>query len=217
MPDLQFQVDEAAPILFAATPQLAFKLRITADTPDTVIPAIVLRCQIRIEPTRRSYEDAEAEGLLDLFGERSRWGQTLRGLLWTHISLAVPAFTGSTLVDLPVPCSFDFNVAATKYFAALEEGDIPLRLLFSGTVFHEADDGALQVALISWEKEADYRFPVRIWREMRDAYYPNTAWICLRRDLFERVERFRTLRGLPTWEHALECLLAKTGEEVLSP
>ena len=133
----------------------------------------------------------------------------MRGLLWTHANLNIPPFTGSTLVDLPVPCTFDFNVGATKYFEALEDGEVPLCLLFSGTVFHDGVDGALQASPIPWEKEADFRLPVRVWREMMDHYYPNTAWLCLRRDVFDRINQLKMRRGIPTWEQALEYLLAQ--------
>ena len=71
-------------------------------------------------------------------------------------------FQGSAIVELPVPCTFDFNVAATKYFAGLEDGEVPLPMLYSGTVFYEAADGALQVSQISWAKEAKYRLPVSV-------------------------------------------------------
>ncbi len=163
MPELTFDVAGAAPMPMAASPHLVFQLRISDSDPRPLpIPAVALRCQIRIEPTRRRYDAAEQRGLLDLFGEPARWGQTLRGLLWTHASLVVPSFTGHTVVDLPIPCTFDFNVAATKYFAALENGEVPLQLLFSGTIFHATDDSALQAAPISWEKEAEFRLPVRI-------------------------------------------------------
>jgi hypothetical protein len=217
MPELTFEVNGAAPLPFAASPHLAFRLRIDdADAPPMSIPAVALRCQIRIEPTRRRYDAQEQERLRDLFGEPPRWGQTLRGLLWTHASLMVPSFTGSTVVELPVPCTFDFNVAATKYFSALEDGEVPLTLLFSGTIFHEAEHGALQAAPISWEKEADFRLPVRVWREMMDLYYPNTAWLCLRKDVFDQLYQFKMHRGLPTWEHALECLLSQACKVVTS-
>jgi len=130
--------------------------------------------------------------------------------------MVVTPFQGSTLVELPVPCTFDFNVAATKYFAGLEEGEVPLLMLFSGTVFYEATDGALQVSQISWEKEAKYRLPVRVWQEMMDFYYPNSAWLSLRRDVFDRLAQYKMRRGIPTWEQALESMLAaaeETGEE----
>ena len=101
-----------------------------------------------------------------------RWGQTLRNLLWTHASVNVPPFEDATVVDLPVPCTFDFNVAATKYFHGLGDGEVPLCLMFSGTVFYSQDGGSMQVAPISWDKEARFRLPVKVWRDMMDTYYP---------------------------------------------
>ena len=124
-----------------------------------------------------------------MFGPPDRWGKTMRSMLWTHAHAIVPAFTGGTTVDLAVPCSFDFNVAATKYFAALEEGEIPLCFLFSGTVFYQAEDGRLQVAPISLDKQADFRLPVAVWKQMMDHYYPHSAWLCLDRDVFDRLLR----------------------------
>jgi hypothetical protein len=168
MPDLNFQIDGVEVPPYAATPLLAFKLRITNADAEEPIHSVMLRCQIQIAATRRRYSPADQERLRDLFGEPERWGQTLRAMLWTHAGIVVPPFTGSTLVDLPVPCTYDFNVAATKYFYVLEEGDIPLLFLFSGTMFYAAHDGTLQVAQISWSKEASFRLPVQSWKAMRD-------------------------------------------------
>ncbi len=197
---------------YAAAPLLALKLSITNADAAELIQSVALRCQIQLEVTRRRYSATEQERLLDLFGEPERWGQTLRTMLWTHVSVVVPPFTGSTVVDLPVPCTFDFTVAATKYFAGLDDGEIPLCLLFSGTVFYEAAEGALQTTQISWEKEAKYRLPVQVWQQMMDMYYPNLAWLSLRRDVFDRLAQYKRQRGLPTWEQTLESLLAGSAE-----
>lgn len=215
MPDLSFQVEKAEAQPFAAVPMLVFKLRVSntqAEGPES-IQSVALRCQIRIEPMRRRYEQQEQARLLDLFGEPHRWTQTLRSMLWTHTSIVVPSFVGQTVVDLPVPCSYDFNVAATRYFDALDAGEIPLCLLFSGTVFLTGENGALQASQISWEKEATFRLPVRVWREMMDLYYPNSAWLCVRKDLFERLSQYKARYGLPTWEQALESLLSRAGAD----
>ena len=150
MPDLRFQVEGAEVTPFAMVPLLTFRLRVTNASPDETIHNVVLRCQIQIEATRRHYGADEEARLRDLFGEPERWGQTLRAMLWTHASVVVPPFTGETTAELPVACTYDFNIAATKYFYALEEGEIPLDFLFSGSVFYQDGDGALQVAPISW-------------------------------------------------------------------
>ncbi|MGA8728500.1 MAG: DUF6084 family protein [Terracidiphilus sp.] len=207
MPELSFSVEEAAPVPYGAAPSLAFKLRISNAVADEAIHTIALRCQIQIEATRRRYTPIEQRRMLDLFGEPERWSQTLRSLLWTHASVVVPGFKGSTTVDLQVPCTFDFNVAATKYFEGLTDGDIPLRLMFSGTVFYADEDGVLQVAPISWEQEATFKLSQKVWREMMDSYYPNTAWLGLRRDVFERLYQYKVQHGIPSWEQALESVL----------
>jgi hypothetical protein len=212
MPDLNFSVEKAVVVPYAAAPMLNFALTISNTDPGT-IHTVALRCQIRIEPTRRRYEPAEQVGLRDLFGEPSRWGQTMHAMLWTYSSIVVPPFEGTTTVDLPVPCSYDFNLAATKYFHALGDGEVPLNLLFSGTIFYEGDDGALQVSQISWEKEATFCLPVKTWKEMMDLYYPNTAWLCLRKDAFDALNQFKSSLSLPTWESAIERLLEESREK----
>ena len=201
-PDLHFTIETAETLRFAASPHIVFKLRITDSAPRT-IHTVILRCQIQLDVSRRRYTAEEQKRLTDLFGEPNRWGETLRPLLWTNTSIVVPSFDNSIVVDLPIPCTFDFNVAATKYFAGTETGEIPVSFFFNGTIFYEREDSALQVAQISWEKEASYRMPIRIWREMMDAYYPNTTWLCLQRDAFERLYAYKVKRGITTFDEAL--------------
>ena len=208
MPDLSFEVDGAAAVPFCESPLLAFRLRV-ANRSGEPIHSIMLRCQIMIETTRRSYTAEERPKLADLFGYPEQWKQTLHGMLWTISTVLVPAFSDTTVTDLPVPCTFDFNVAATKYFGGLEGGEVPLCLLFSGTVFYQTSASGLQVAQIPWDRQAEYRLPVRLWRELMDMYYPNTAWLCLERDVFERLRQFRTQHALATWDQALDMLLPK--------
>jgi hypothetical protein len=216
VPDLSFQIDTATVVPFAAVPMLAFRLQIKNAVANEAIHTIALRCQIQIEVTRRRYSSGEQEHLLDLFGQPDRWSQTLRNLLWTHATVVVPGFSGAnTVVDLQVPCTFDFNVAATKYFAGLTDGEIPLNMLFSGTVFYAPEDSPLQVAPISWEKEARYPLPVTLWREMMESYYPNSVWLNLQRDVFERLYRYKMQHGIPTWERALEQVL--DSESMVNP
>jgi hypothetical protein len=213
MPDLGITVEKVEVVPFAASPTLAFKLRVANGDQAETIHTVVLRCQIQIEVTRRRYTALDQERLRDLFGEPERWGQTLRNLLWVNTSAVVPQFVGVTTVDLQVPCTFDFSVATTKYFNGLADGDIPVCLMFSGTAFYADSTGALRVAPISWEKETRFRMPLKVWKDMMDAYYPNSAWLCLRRDVFEDLHRFKVQRGVPTWEQAFEIMLASLKEE----
>lgn len=220
MPELNFQIDGVEAQKYAAEPLLLFKLRVSEARPGagptTPIHTVALRCQARIEPGRRTYEPSERARLVDLFGVPERWGQTLKPMLWNHASLVVPSFEGETVVDLPVPCSFDFSLACTRYFSALEGGDVPIGFLLSGTVFFETKDGDLQVRPISWEKEASFRLPAVTWRALMDVFHPNVAWLALRRDVFDRLDRYKTAQGIPTWEVALDRLLATAEEGVAS-
>lgn len=215
MPSLSLKAVDMRPVPFAFTPTLALGVEIRNTTPGERVQTVALRCQVQIDVTRRHYAAGEQTRLRDLFGDVERWSQTLRSLLWTHTSMIVPGFEDSTVAELPLPCSFDFNLAATKYFEGLEEGEIPLHLLFSGSIFYADGNGHLQVAPIGWDQEARYSLPVRVWREMMDAYYPNTAWLNLRRDAFERLYKYKTEHGIPTWEQALERMLP--AEEAATP
>ena len=208
MPRLSLKAVDARPLPFAFTPTLSLRLQITNSIAGERVHTIALRCQVQIDVIQRRYTAEEQARLRDLFGEAERWSQTLRSFLWTNTNMIVPGFEDSTLAELSLPCSFDFNLAATKYFEGLIEGEIPLHLLFSGTVFHADRDGRLQVAPISWDQETRFNLPLRVWRQMMDAYYPNTVWLNLRRDAFERLYKYKTEHGIPTWEQALERILA---------
>ena len=216
MPDLRLSIESADVAQNAATPLLVFKLSIQNEPKTQTIHTVVLRIQIQIEATRRDYDAKEKEQLKDLFGGAERWGTTLRSLLWTQTSVVVPRFTGQTGVEAPVHCTFDFNVAATKYFHGLQNGELPLCFQFSGTVFYEGIDGALQVAPIPWDKEARYRLPVGVWKELMNAYYPNSAWLNLHRDTFEKLYLFKVREGIPAWEQVLERALNALSETVHS-
>ena len=208
MPELHFQIEGAEVVPHAATPLIALKLRITNLPAAEAIHAITLRCQVQIEPAKRRYIPNEQEKLLDLFGTPERWARTVKPLLWMNTSVAVPRFTAELLVDLELPCTFDFNVAATKYFHALDTGDIPVAVMFSGTLFYEGQDGALQISQVPWDREASFRLPISVWKEMMEMHHPNSAWLCLRRDSFEQLYNYKVRHGLPTWEQAIAKALA---------
>ncbi len=213
MPDLDFRIEGAEVLEYAAVPSLLFRLRIE-NLEEEPIRSVSLNTQVRIAATQRHYEEAEQDRLLELFGEPGRWGTTLRSLLWTHTVVQVPAFSGSTVVDMPVTCTYDLEVVAAKYFHALNGGETPLEFLFSGTVFYTEEDGRMQVNRISWEKEAEFRMPVRLWKALMERYFPNSAWLRLRKDAFDQLYDYKTRMGLPTWEAAVESLLRASEQEV---
>ncbi|MBW3542951.1 MAG: hypothetical protein KY476_22035 [Planctomycetes bacterium] len=206
MLNLRFEILDAGPLPFAAAPHLVFKLKIAADE-RTPIESILLHSQIRIEPTRRGHEGEDAGRLFDLFGPPERWGRTMRGLLWTQADVTVPPFTGETTADLSVLCTSDLSIAAARYFDALQSGDVPLAMLFTGSVFYRDDQGALQIGRIPWDREATYRLPLAVWKELMQTYYPHTAWLSLDKELVDRLARYKSRRGLLNLDQALECLL----------
>ena len=215
MAELAFDCVGARADKYAVSPSMSLVLRI-AETSGQKVEAIALRCQIRIEPTRRRYSDAEAERLNDLFGDTQRWADTLKPLQFTNVSVMVPAFTGSTEVELPVMLSYDLEIGSTRYFAGLEDGEVPLLLLFSGTVF-SAPDGRLQVQQVPWSKEASYRLPVGIWREAIEAHFPNSAWIRMTLQTLDALQQFKTRQALPTWDATITALLKQADDEAEGP
>ncbi|MEU2896545.1 DUF6084 family protein [Streptomyces sp. NPDC001273] len=209
MTDLGFLCTGVRTDPYAAGPALVFRLRITAS-PGTPVHALALRCQFRIEPARRSYDDTEAAALTDLFGERSRWGSSLNPLEFAQVPVMVQGFTGETETDVVVPCTYDMDIASSRYFHALADGEVPLRLLFSGTAF--TGTGGFRVEPVPWDRETVFRMPVKAWREMVDQHFPGSAWIRLPRDTMDALLAYRSRRALPSWQAAVEGLLDAAGE-----
>jgi hypothetical protein len=206
IPELAFAVTDAARVEYAAVPTLRFALRV--DSVDgRPIRSIVLDAQIQIAARRRPYDAGEQERLFELFGPPAGWGNALRTLLWSRTTLVVPPFTDSTVVDVPLPCSYDLEVAASRYFDALDGGEVPLEFLFSGSVFYSGAGGALQTARLSWNHEAEYRLPVRVWKDTLEQYFRGTAWVRLRKDSFDRLAGYKARHALATWEDAIDALL----------
>ncbi|MFI5671420.1 DUF6084 family protein [Streptomyces sp. NPDC051704] len=196
---------------YAAGPTLVFRLRITT-APDKRVHALALRCQIRIEPARRGYGTGEAAALHDLFGERARWGNTLQPLQFAQVSVMVPSFTGETETDVVVPCSYDMDIASGRYLSALEEGEAPLLMLFSGTAFTGA--GGFQVEPVPWDREAPFRMPAEVWHEMVEQHFPGCGWLRLPRDTMADLLAYRSRHALASWEATVRSLLdaASTAE-----
>jgi len=209
MPDLDFAVTGVDAAVKGLVPLLHFKLQITNQPPEEQIQSVILQAQIQIQAPQRTYSPNEKEKLFELFGAPEQWGQTLRNKLWTHANTTVRSFQGSTEATLSVPCSYDLNLAATKFFYGIQEGEVPLLLLFSGTIFYAGGDGRLQVQQISWNKESTYRMPVQVWKDVMEQHYPNTGWLYVERDVFERLCAFKRRSGVTSWEQAIEQLLAQ--------
>ncbi|MCU1494966.1 MAG: hypothetical protein JWO62_2730 [Acidimicrobiaceae bacterium] len=211
MTSLAFEVVDARPEPHAAVPTILFALGVS-ETSGASVHALALRCQIRIEPQRRRYTTDEEERLYELFGETPHWGDSLHPFLWTHVSTTVAGFTGATTVDLAVQCTYDFEIAGAKYLHGLSDGEIPLLMLFSGTVFTRGELG-FSAEPVPWDTEASYRMPVSVWRGAMDLYFPNSGWLRVSRDCLDRLQRFKASRALPTWDLAFEQLFKQAGEE----
>jgi Family of unknown function (DUF6084) len=192
---------------YAAGPTLSFRVRI-AETTGTPVHAMALRCQIRIEPQRRRYGTAEAERLQDLFGVPERWSDTLKPLQFANVSTMVGRFTGSTEVALPVPCTYDLEVGPVRYLHSLDDGAIPLLLLYSGIAFLKQDNG-FAVEPVPWTAESPYRLPVSVWREMMDGHFPHAGWLRLNLDTIDALGRYKSRHALPTWDVTIRALLAE--------
>lgn len=210
MIELDFACTGAHPDLAAAGPMISLQLHITESTGAQVY-ALALRCQLRIEPVRRRYDDTEAAALRDLFGERARWGDTLKPMQLGFLNHVVPGFTGSTDIDLGLPCSYDVEVAANKYLYGLEDGEAPLLLLFSGTAFTTGPSG-ISVEPVPWHKEASFRLPVRVWRQTMDLHFPGTAWARLDRETYDALQRYRSREQLMNADEAVKRLLKEAGD-----
>ena len=205
MAELSIDVTGVTVEPYAAVPTLSFATRIREATGATV-HALALRAQIRIEPQRRRYDDGERDRLVELFGTAQQWGESLRPFLWAHVETMAGGFRDETVIDLPMVCTYDFEVAGARYLHALGDGHVPLLFLFSGTVFLKGATG-FAAELVPWNLEARFALPVRTWHELIDRYFPNSGWLRLSDDTIEDLRRFRAARALPTWDQAIETLL----------
>jgi hypothetical protein len=208
MPDLSFEIVSANPARDAISPSLTFHLRVTNPFADQLIQTVLLRCQIQIEVARRRYSPTEQLQLRELFDDPSRWSDTLRPMTWANVSVSIPEFSAVTVYPLSIPCSIDFTAATAKYFHGISDGAVPVTFLFSGSVFFKGPDGLLQIQPISWNKEARFRFPVQVWKDLVDLHYPNAVCLNLRRDVFDELYRFKISAGLPTFEDTIQRMLA---------
>ncbi len=208
VPQLTFVVADATAERYSAVPTLNFTLGIERSDGGAV-HSILLDTQIQIAARRRPYGEAEQAWLVELFGTPDRWRTTLRTLLWTHATLVVPSFVDFTEVTLPVACSYDLEANAATYLSGLQNGDVPLEFLFSGSVFYAGPGGMLQTARVFWDREAEYRLPLEKWRAAMDRHFPGAAWLRLGRPTFDRLRAYKAEHGLRTLEDAVDRLLVE--------
>jgi Family of unknown function (DUF6084) len=186
-------------------PAVVLKLRIE-EIAGGCVRAAALRCQARIEPRGRRYSQEEQARLYELFGDVSQWDRTLRGVVWANASLVVPSFERRIDVELAIPCTYDLEVASAKYFHAVRDGDVPLTLLFSGTIFNVNENG-LCIEPVPWDLEVAYRMPATVWRDAMDRFFPGGGWVRLQRETIDRLQAFRGRHAVVTWDEAIDLLL----------
>jgi hypothetical protein len=208
VPELVFRVEGAVAERYSAAPTLNFALRIERAG-GGLVRSILLDTQIQIAARRRSYGEGEQAWLVELFGTPERWGTTLRTLLWTRTTLVVPPFSDATEINIPVACSYDLEANASNYLSGLQGGEVPLEFLFSGSVFYGGPGGMLQTARISWDREAEYRLPVAVWRAAMDRHFPGSAWLRIGRPAFDELRAYKAEHGLRTLEDAVARLVAQ--------
>jgi Family of unknown function (DUF6084) len=206
VPELGFGVRDARALEHSATPTIRFDVGIESLAGHEV-RSVMLHVQIQIAARRRRYEPEAQEQLVDLFGTPERWGSTLSTLPWLRTTVVVPPFSGSAQVELDVPCTYDLEVKASRYLNAVEGGTVPLELLFSGSVFYAGAGGALQTAMIGWDKEALFDMPVAVWRDVMDQHFPASAWLRIDRHTYDRLNRYRSRAQHASWEETLAALL----------
>jgi hypothetical protein len=225
IPKLEFKVLDMRPDRFALSPQLVVRVQV-AETSGVRIHSMLLRCQIRMDPASRGYSQEETLALKDLFGPGEQWSHSVHPFMWTQVATVAGGFEGRCLLEIPVACTYDMEIASSKYLHALREGEIPLLFLFSGTVFSREvspnpGDGSPstvghEVFPVSWSSEARYRLPVAVWDEVMDLYFPGKGWICVSKAVLDEVARFKTENAFATFEEAIEALLSVARDGIRS-
>jgi hypothetical protein len=203
----EFSVLGVEPVPNTATPTLRFHLHVD-DPLGRAVHTIALSTQIQIDPARRAYDAETRERLVELFGAPERWAATTQVFRWAHVDVLVKGFTGATSFALDVPCTYDLEVAASKYFYSLPDGEVPLTFLFNGMVLYAGEHDRLQVAQVPWSCTARWRMPVAAWRRVMAAYYPGGGWVRLDAETLDALGRRKAQQGDHSFDATIRGLLA---------
>lgn len=204
--DPTFTVLDVEPVPHTATPTLRFHLHVE-DPLGREIHTIALSTQIQIDPARRTYDPETRERLVELFGEPERWASTTQVFRWAHVSALVSGFTGATSFAIDVPCTYDLEVAASKYFYSLSGGEVPLSFLFNGMVLYNGEGDRLQVAQVPWSCTARWRMPVEAWKRVMAHYYPGGGWVRLRTETLDALAARKAAGSHHSFDATIEELL----------
>jgi hypothetical protein len=203
IPEPEFWVLDASAVPHAAAPTLSFRMRIR-DQSELEVYTVALTVQIHLEAAQRPHDDETRARLADVFGEPERWGDTARGVMWAKRDVLVPSFTGTTSFDLELPCSTDLEEATTRYLQAVPDGEAPLSFHFNGQVFYRGAEDRMQLTMVPWHAEAQFRLPLQTWRA---AVGDAGGLVRVSDETFEVLKRHRLERGLPSLGEAVADLL----------
>jgi hypothetical protein len=205
-PEPSFEITGAAHIPFTAAPTMLFSATVT-DPSGFAVQSIALTIQVMIDPAKRGYDDETRVRLQELFGPPASWAPATSGLAWARVATTVPGFQGATSFGIEVPCTYDLEVAAAKYFYSVSDGEIPLSFHFNGNIFFYGASERLQVMPVSWTCSAQYKLPISVWRAMIAEHFPGGGWIRVSDETLRRLNDRRGQRGLASFDAAIEELL----------
>lgn len=201
-----FDVLGVEPVRHAATPTLRFAMHVTEPLGREVL-AIALRAQIQIEPAKRVYDPETQAKLVDLFGAPERWGATTHAVRWAQVDTLVQGFTGATSFDLELPCTYDLEVAASKYFYSLPDGVAPLAFHLTGMILYRGEHDRLQVAQVPWSCSVSWNMPVEKWQEAVADQYPGGGWVRLSDETLEALTALKAAGGFHSYDALVADLL----------
>lgn len=207
--DPAFTVLDVAAVRHAATPTLRFDMHVS-DPAGREIYAVALSVQVQIDPAQREYDDDTRAKLVELFGAPERWGATTHSFEWARIEVLVPGFVGATSFAVQVPCSYDLELAAAKYFHSLPDGMVPLTFHYSGMVlYRDETHGGLHVTPVPWSCSTRWRMPVDTWKRAMAAFYPGGGWVRLGVDTLDALAARKAAAG----HHSYDALVAQLLED----
>ena len=210
LPAPRFEILDSEAVPHAAAPMLAFTGHV-AETSGREVYTVALTAQIMIEPAKRTYDDATRERLIEMFGAPERWAVTTHPFLWAEVGMLVPAFTGATGFRIPMPCTYDLELAAAKYIHSMPDGAVPLLFNFTGTIFYRGEAGRMQIVKVPWDCSARYSMPVATWQDMIAQHYPNGGWVRLDDSTLDALGTRKAERGLPSFDATVANLLEEGG------
>ena len=156
MSELAFTIVDARVEPYAVIPTLVFRSKSPRARASRFMRS---RCAARSRSSRGNGAIASAKKSARLSFSARRIAGVIpcARCLWTQVSLMVPGFDDKTMIDVPITCTYDFEVVAAKYLAvARRRRSAAACFLFSGTIFARGQLG-FSVEQISWEKEAKFR------------------------------------------------------------